>query len=306
MLHFIRPPPSITSHEELRGPAGRACERPAPVTPEYGMLIKVLFIGDIVGKPGRIAVHDLLPELRKQEALDYVIANAENVAGGSGVTINLFKKLLSYGVDFVTTGDHVYRRSEILPLLKENHRIIRPLNFPEQAEGIGYSIVEVRPGVKIGIMQLIGRIFMQPVRCPFLTADKAIEDIRKETKAIIVDMHAEATSEKIALGWYLDGRVSAIFGSHTHVQTSDDRLLPKGTAYITDVGMTGPHEGVIGRVKEAVLAKFITYMPTPFDVATGDVRLCGAIATIDTDTGEAKEIKRICLFQPPTDYNEHD
>jgi hypothetical protein len=270
------------------------------------MILKVLFIGDIVGKPGRIAVHDLLPELRKQESLDYVIANAENIAGGSGITVNLFKKLLSYGVDFVTTGDHVYRRAEVIPLLHENHRIIRPLNFPEQAEGKGCAVVEVRPGVKIAVIQLIGRIFMQPVRCPFLTADAALAEINKETKTVIVDMHAEATSEKIALGWHLDGRVSAVFGSHTHVQTADERVLPKGTAYITDVGMTGPHDGVIGRIKEAVLNKFITHMPTPFDVAAGDVRVCGAIASIDTDTGLAKEIKRVCVYQPPTDINSRD
>jgi hypothetical protein len=270
------------------------------------MLLKVLFIGDIVGKPGRIAVHDLLPDLVKQEALDYVIANGENVAGGSGITVNLFKKLLSYGVDFITTGDHVYRRAEVLPLLKENNRIIRPLNFPEQAEGKGCAIVEVRPGVKLAVIQLIGRIFMQPVRCPFLTADAALEEIRKETQAIIVDMHAEATSEKIALGWYLDGRASAVLGSHTHVQTADERILPKGTAYITDVGMTGPHDSVIGRIKEAVLNKFITHMPTPFDVATGDVQMCGSIVAIDTDTGRAAEIKRIRIPQPPTNLNDRD
>lgn len=270
------------------------------------MIIKILFIGDIVGKPGRIAVHDLLPALRRQEAIDYVIANAENVAGGSGVTVNLFKKLLSYEIDFVTTGDHVYRRNEIIPTLTESNLIIRPLNFPEQAAGKGYSIIEIKPGVKIAIMQIIGRIFMQPVRCPFLTAEAAINEIQKETKTIIIDMHAEATSEKIAFAWYLDGRASAIFGSHTHVQTSDERILPKGTAYITDVGMTGPHEGVIGRIKEAVLQKFITNMPAPFDVATGDVQLNGALATIDTDTGHATEIKRIRLHQGPTDYTEHD
>ncbi len=257
------------------------------------MFLRILLIGDIVGKPGRLAVHDLLPDIVERESLDYVIANAENIAGGSGVTPNLFKKLLSYGVNFVTTGDHVWRRQEIIPFLNENRRIIRPGNFPEQSAGVGYSIIEVRPGVKIAVMQLIGRIFMPAVRCPFLTADEILEKIQGETKTVILDMHAEATSEKIAMGWYLDGRVSAVLGSHTHVQTSDERILPKGTAYITDVGMTGPHDGVIGRNKEAVLHKFITHMPMQFTVSEGDVQLCGAVVTLDTDTGRARDIKRV-------------
>jgi metallophosphoesterase (TIGR00282 family) len=266
------------------------------------MLLKILFMGDIVGKPGRLAIHDLLPDLIEQESLDYVIANAENIAGGSGVTVNLFKKLLSYGVNFVTTGDHVWRRQEIIPLFNENQRIIRPANFPVQSAGNGYSIVEMRNGVKIAVMQLIGRIFMPAVRCPFLVADEILESIHRETNSVIVDMHAEATSEKIAMGWYLDGRVSAVLGSHTHVQTSDERILPKGTAYITDVGMTGPHDGVIGRNREAVLYKFTTHMPMQFTVATGDVQICGVVVTIDSDTGRAEAIKRIRVPQPqPSD-----
>lgn len=271
------------------------------------MLLNVLLIGDIVGKPGRLAVHDILPALVEQESLHYVIANAENVAGGSGITANLFKKLLSYGVHFVTSGDHVWRRQEIIPLLGENRRIIRPANFPEQSAGTGYCIVALAEGVKIAVMQLVGRIFMQPVRCPFLVADEIIQKIQQETKNIIVDMHAEATSEKIAMGWYLDGRVSAVLGTHTHVQTSDERVLPKGSAYITDVGMTGPHDSVIGRMKEAVLHKFITHMPMPFDVAEGDVQLCGAIVTIDTDTGLAESIKRVRIKQEhPSTHDDHD
>lgn len=266
------------------------------------MLLKILFMGDIVGKPGRLAIHDLLPDLIEQESLDYVIANAENIAGGSGVTVNLFKKLLSYGVNFVTTGDHVWRRQEIIPLFNESRRIIRPANFPVQSAGNGYSIIEVRDGVKIAVMQLIGRIFMPAVRCPFLVADEILEKIHRETNSVIVDMHAEATSEKIAMGWYLDGRVSAVLGSHTHVQTSDERILPKGTAYITDVGMTGPHDGVIGRNKEAVLYKFTTHMPMQFTVAVGDVQICGAVVTIDSDTGRAEAIKRIRAPRPqPSD-----
>ena len=266
------------------------------------MLLKILFMGDIVGKPGRLAIHDLLPDLIERESLDYVIANAENIAGGSGITVNLFKKLLSYGVNFVTTGDHVWRRQEIIPLLNENQRIIRPANFPVQSAGNGYSIVEMRNGIKIAVMQLIGRIFMPAVRCPFLVADEILEKIHRETNCIIVDMHAEATSEKIAMGWYLDGRVSAVLGSHTHVQTSDERILPKGAAYITDVGMTGPHDGVIGRNKEAVLYKFTTHMPMQFTVATGDVQICGVVVTIDSDTGHAEAIKRIRVPRPqPSD-----
>jgi metallophosphoesterase (TIGR00282 family) len=255
--------------------------------------MNILFIGDIVGRPGRQAVHDLLPEIIEKEDIHFVVANAENIAGGSGVTQNIFKKLLSYGVDFVTTGDHVWRREEIVPLLESDSRIIRPANYPVEAAGRGCSVVEAKNGVPVGVIQLIGRVFMHPARCPFLVGAELVEQTRAKTPVIIVDMHAEATSEKIAMGWHLDGKVSAVVGSHTHIATADERILPNGTAYITDAGMTGPYDSVIGREKEPVLKKFITGMPYPFDVAKGDVNLCGVIVSVDPETGRASAIKRI-------------
>ncbi len=262
--------------------------------------MKLLFIGDIVGRPGRRAVHDLLPEIVEQEGLDFVIANGENIAGGSGITQNLFSKLLSYGVDFVTTGDHVWRRVEIAETMRTDTRIIRPANYHEDSAGVGMSVVETRDGVKIAVIQLIGRVFMQPADCPFASASKMIEKARAQTPVIFVDFHAEATSEKIAMGWFLDGKVSAVLGTHTHIPTADERILPKGTAYITDVGMTGPYLSVIGRKVEPVLKRFITGMPHPFDVAEDDVRLCGAIVEIDETTGRARAIKRVSYSAPPS------
>jgi len=262
--------------------------------------MNILFLGDIVGRPGRLAVHDLLPDVIEREDIHFVIANAENIAGGSGVTANIFKKLLSYGVDFVTTGDHVWRRrDEIVPVLQENSRIIRPANYPASAAGRGWSVVEAKNGVSVGVVQLIGRVFMQPARCPFVLGQEIVEEIRPETPVIIVDMHAEATSEKIAMGLHLDGKVSAVLGTHTHIPTADERILPGGTAYITDVGMTGPYDSVIGREKEPVLKKFITGMPYPFDVAKNDVNFCGAVVAVDTGTGKATAIKRICIPHSP-------
>ena len=257
--------------------------------------MRILFIGDIVGRPGRRAVHDLLPGMIEQEGLDFVIANAENVAGGSGITQNLFGKLLSYGVDFVTTGDHVWRKVEIAESMRTDTRIIRPANYQSNAAGAGMSVVEARNGVKVAVIQIIGRVFMQPAECPFAAVSDMIDKARRETSVIFVDFHAEATSEKIAMGWFLDGKVSAVLGTHTHIPTADERILPNGTAYITDVGMTGPYQSVIGRKVEPVLKKFVTGMPHPFDVAEDDVKLCGAIVDIDETTGRAKEIRRVSL-----------
>ncbi len=262
--------------------------------------MKILFIGDIVGRPGRRAVHDLLPGIVEREELDFVIANAENIAGGSGITQNLFGKLLSYGVDFITTGDHVWRKVEIAETMRTDTRIVRPANYHDDAPGSGMSVVEARNGVKVAVIQIIGRVFMQPAECPFAAAAKMIEKARAETPLIVVDFHAEATSEKIAMGWFLDGKVSAILGTHTHIPTADERILPNGTAYITDVGMTGPYHSVIGRKVEPVLKRFITGMPHPFDVAEDDVRLCGAIVDLDETTGRAESIRRVCLPATPS------
>ena len=259
-------------------------------------MIRVLLIGDIVGKPGRTVLKEKLPSYIQNEQIDFVIANGENAAQGSGITDNLFREIVGCGVDCVTCGDHVWRRKEILPVLERDKRCLRPLNYPPEARGKGMTVLESRSGVRIGVITLVGRIFMGPADCPFRGADKAVEALRSETNIRFVEIHAEATSEKIALAYKLDGRVSCVFGSHTHVPTADERILPQGTAFITDLGMTGPYDSVIGRDKQSVLYKFETGMHAPFDVATGDVRLCGAKVTVDTQSGKATAIERVLLM----------
>lgn len=256
------------------------------------MAIKVLVLGDVVGKPGRRILSAKLKALREQLSCDAVVVNGENVAGGSGITPVLLDELCASGIDVVTTGDHVFKKREIIPRLETDPRIIRPLNYPTQAAGKGITYITT-PRCAIAIINLIGRVFMQPNRCPFLTADEAIAQIGDKTPVIIVDFHAEATSEKVAMGWYLDGRVSAVLGTHTHIATCDARILPHGTAYITDLGMTGPYESVIGRKIDRILSRLITGMPTPFDVAKDDVRLSGALVQIDETTGRALSIERV-------------
>jgi hypothetical protein len=254
--------------------------------------IRVLTIGDVVGKPGRKILSKKVRTLREELSCDVVIANGENVAGGSGITPVLLDELCSYGIDVVTTGDHIFKKKEIIARLETDARIIRPLNYPTQAAGKGLTYITT-PRCAVAIINLIGRVFMQPNRCPFLSADEAIAQISDKTPVIIVDFHAEATSEKVAMGWYLDGRVSAVLGTHTHVATCDARILPHGTAYITDLGMTGPYESVIGRQIDKILSRLITGMPTPFDVADHDVRICGALVEIDETTGRALSIQRV-------------
>jgi len=255
--------------------------------------MKILFIGDIVGNPGREAVKKLVPELTKEYGLDFVIANAENAAGGSGITPRVALELFDAGVDVLTSGDHVWKKREILEIIDNDSRILRPANFPAGAPGRGAAVFSTRGGIKVGVINLQGRVFMEPLECPFKTAVKATEELGRETKVIIVDIHAEATSEKIALGWYLDGLVSVVAGTHTHVQTADERILPKGSACITDVGMTGPQESVIGRRTEDVLERFLTAIPTRFEVADGNIQLQGAVFDIDENTGKARSIARI-------------
>lgn len=256
--------------------------------------MKLLFIGDIVGKPGRGAIKTLLPGLVKKHNISLVIANAENAAGGSGITPPIAKELKGYNLDVITSGDHIWKRREIIEILDQEPTILRPLNYPKETPGYGSTIVELaESGVKIGVINLVGRVFMQPVECPFRASREEIEKIRKTTPNIIVDMHAEATSEKIALGWHLDGLVTAVMGTHTHVQTADEKILPEGSAYITDVGMTGPFDSVIGRKKEQILTRFVTQMPTRFQMAEGDVRLNAVIVDFDEKTGKANSIERI-------------
>lgn len=255
--------------------------------------MRILFIGDVVGSPGRQAVKQLVPQLKREHRLDFVVANAENAAGGSGITASVADELFASGVDVLTSGDHIWKKREIMELISREKRILRPLNFPPGTPGSGSGIFQSSQGKKIGVLNLQGRVFMQPLDCPFRAASQAVEELTKETKIIIVDMHAEATSEKIALGWYLDGKVSAIMGTHTHIQTADERILPAGTAYITDAGMTGPYDSVIGRRVEDVLERFITAVPVRFEVAEGNLQLHGAVVEIDENTGKASSIIRI-------------
>ena len=259
------------------------------------MQIKVLLIGDIVGKPGRSVVKELLGDFVSENKIEFVIANGENAAQGSGITENLFKEIVGAGVHVVTSGDHTWRRKEVIPVLENDKRLLRPHNYPITCPGKGRRVFDTPQGFRIGVVTVLGRVFMSGVECPFLTVAKAVEEIKVSTPMCIVEVHAEATSEKIAMGWRFAGKVSCLFGTHTHIPTADERVLPGGTAYITDLGMTGPYDSVIGRKKESVIYKFETTMHAPFDVATGDVRLCGAVVTLDTETGNATAIERVML-----------
>jgi metallophosphoesterase (TIGR00282 family) len=249
----------------------------------------VLAIGDVIGRPGRQAVQKLLPGLRKQYDIDLVIANAENVAGGLGVTPPTANELLEAGVDVMTSGNHIWAQKEILPYLDNDEMpLLRPLNYPPGVQGRGYLIKD-----KILVVNLIGRTFMSDYDCPFRTMDRLLEEIEKKPPVIIVDFHAEATSEKVALGRYLDGRVSAVLGTHTHVGTIDHRLLPGGTAYVTDIGMTGPVESVIGDDIQAVLQRFLTMIPNRLPVGQGKVTFTAMLIGIDNKSGKATSIERI-------------
>jgi len=256
-------------------------------------LMKILFIGDIVGSPGREAVKLLLPELKKEYRLDFVIANAENAAGGSGITPKVAEELFGLGVDVLTSGDHIWKKREVFEIIDKDSRILRPLNFPPGAPGAGFAVFKTTSGSKVGVINVQGRVFMEALECPFRTSRQAQEVLSKETKIIIVDIHAEATSEKVALGWYLDGLVSSVLGTHTHIQTADERILASGCAYITDVGMTGPLDSVIGRRIEDVLERFITSIPTRFEVAKDNIQLQGVVLDVDENTGKATSIVRI-------------
>lgn len=255
--------------------------------------MNILFIGDIVGSPGRRAISALLSGLKEEYSLDFVIANAENASGGSGIIPKVAEELFASGVDVLTSGDHIWKRKEIFELIGREKRILRPLNFPVSNPGRGSNIFKTKEGKKIGVINVDGRVFMEALECPFKTTLAAREELAQETKVIIVDIHAEATSEKVALGWYLDGKVSAVLGTHTHIQTADERVLPQGTAYITDVGMCGPYDSVIGRKVENVLERFITSMPVRFEVADENIKLCAVVLDIDEKTGRAKSIHRI-------------
>jgi len=237
--------------------------------------MRVLFIGDIMGEPGRKAIFRNVDRLRGEKKLDLVIGNAENAAGGFGITADVVRDLFSMGVDVMTTGNHAWDKREGIDIIRNDHRILRPANYPEGTPGVGSGVFTTAGGEKVGVVQVMGRVFMNPLDCPFRAAIREINKLRRETPCILVDVHAEATSEKVAMGWHLDGKVSAVVGTHTHVQSGDERILPEGTGYLTDAGMTGPMNGIIGMKRELVLARFLTGMPKRFSVASGPVALCG-------------------------------
>jgi hypothetical protein len=263
--------------------------------------VRILCIGDVVGRPGRKALADRLRSLVQERGIDLVVVNAENAAGGSGLTPQIFKKLLRYGAHVVTLGDHLYRRAEICTTLKESDQIVRPANLPPDAVGRRYTVVEVG-GHRVAIISLLGRMFMKPqADCPFRTADAILGELPEDVKTIVVDFHAEATGEKVALGRHLVGRVSVVFGTHTHVPTADEVIHAGHTAYISDVGMTGPYDSVLGRKVTPVIAAAVTGMPHPFDIADGDVRLCGIQVDVDPGSGAATAIERVCEILPEED-----
>jgi metallophosphoesterase (TIGR00282 family) len=258
--------------------------------------VKLLFIGDIVGRPGRNAVRGLLPSLEARwSGLDLVIANAENAAGGVGLTEALAKEITGYGVDWMTTGNHVWDQKEFVAQIECVPNVLRPVNLPSGTPGRGAVLAHARNGDRVAIVNLGGRLFFHEYENPFEAADRILPPLREETPIVVVDFHAEATSEKIAMGRFLDGRASLVVGTHTHVQTADETIFPGGTAYITDVGMTGPHDSVIGVQVERVVRKFRTQMPEKFECATGDPRLSAVFVEIESDTGRARRIERLCI-----------
>jgi metallophosphoesterase (TIGR00282 family) len=255
--------------------------------------MRILFLGDVVGKPGRRAVERLVPRLIDCEHLSLVIANCENVTDGAGVDPEDVESLLSSGVDILTSGNHIWRRKQIIEFIEADCRLLRPLNFPAGTPGAGWTVHETASGVPVVVVNLIGRVFMDSVDCPFQAIDRILPELSARARVTVVDMHCEATSEKGAMGWFLRGRVTAVVGSHTHVQTADERILPGGTAFITDAGMCGPTESVIGVDKDAAIRRFITHMPAKLEVARGPAVVQGVVIDVDESTGRALDIKRI-------------
>lgn len=259
--------------------------------------MRILLLGDVVGRPGRHALRDHLAQLRTDHTCDVVIANAENCAGGKGITRETVDELFAAGIDALTTGDHVFQQKSAEKALV-HPRVVRPANYPAGAPGHRWISIQCADCPPIAITNVLGRVFMKPLDCPFRTLDAVVEDMRAHANILLVDMHAEATSEKIALGRYCDGRVSVLYGTHTHVQTADECILPNGTAYITDLGMCGAHDSILGRDISPVIDHFISCRPQRFTLAQSDVRIMGAICDIDTTTGHAAQIRRICYTLP--------
>jgi metallophosphoesterase (TIGR00282 family) len=257
--------------------------------------MRLLLIGDIVGKPGRRIVTQSLAGLRVREGLDLIVANAENSADGSGITPAIYRELTAAGVDGITLGDHIYRRREINTVLESEPNIVKPANYPATAPGKNFAIVTAADGTQVMVLSLLGRVFMRPVDCPWTAADRVLAEKPPEVKVVLVDFHAEATSDMQLMGRYLDGRVSAVLGTHTHVPTADEQVLPLGTAFQCDVGMTGPHDSILGRKYDRVLETTLTFNPTHFDVATGDVQLHGTMVDVDPASGRATNIRRLVV-----------
>ena len=255
---------------------------------------RVLFLGDIVGRPGRTFLAERLSSLRRKHGIDLVVANGENAAAGSGLNGRIAAELASIGVDGITLGDHIWDQKSFAGEIADLDHVCRPVNLPESCPG-ATSLVLEKNGFRLGVFTVMGRVFMAPCACPFQAADRIVTTLREECDAILVEIHAEATSEKVALGWHLDGRVAAVIGTHTHIPTADARVLPGGTAYLTDAGMTGPYRSVLGREIEPVLGRFLDGMPRRFEVASGDVRICGAIIEIDESKGLARGIQPVMV-----------
>ncbi len=257
--------------------------------------MRILFVGDIVGKPGIQIAVQCLPGLRKSESIDFIIANAENAESGSGITQAIYRRLIACGIDGITLGDHIYRKKEIIETLEKQGNIVRPANFPPEAPGKGLMVIENERGLKLAVFSLLGRVFMRPVDCPFHAADRVIEQLPDDVHGVLLDFHAEATSDKQLMGRYLDGRVSAVLGTHTHVPTADEQIFAGGTAFQCDVGMTGPYESILGRRIDRVMETTITFRPTSFHVAKDDSKLSGAIVDVDETTRKATSIRRIVV-----------
>ncbi|KJS16838.1 MAG: metallophosphoesterase [Peptococcaceae bacterium BRH_c4b] len=259
--------------------------------------MRLLMIGDIVGRPGRQAVKDNITGLISEFKVDITVANGENSAGGNGLTREVGRELLAMGIDVITMGNHVWNHKEIFNYISQEKRIVRPANYPPGAPGLGVNVFIAGNGTSVAVMNLSGRVFMPELDCPFRKVDEMLASLDKQVRVVLLDFHAEASSEKVAMGWYLDGRVSAVCGTHTHVQTADERILPGGTAYITDVGMTGPRDSVIGVKKELVIEKFITQLPRRFEVANSSYQLNAVLVDIDDTTGRATDIRRIQNYE---------
>ncbi len=257
--------------------------------------IQVLFIADIVGKPGLEIASKLVPGLRENHKIDFCIANGENGCNGKGLTQKIARHYFNLGIDVITSGNHIWYNRDIYEYLQNNERILRPLNYPDGNYGRGSTIIEIDEDIKIAVMNLQGRTFLYAIDCPFKRGLSEVRKLQKNTNIIIVDFHAEATAEKIAMGWYLDGKVSALVGTHTHIQTADERILPEGTAYITDVGMTGPMDSVLGLRKEIAINRFLHQTPIRYKTAEDELKLCAVVISIEKSTGKANKIQRINL-----------